>query len=596
MIEAKESLIGNINASDSLQGSLNKAIEYVSPTTQEKSITPTKEVQEVKPDEGIFALSKVIVEAVTNEIDENIKAENIKKGVEILGVEGSLKEGEQPSLNLLNMRAGTFTLTNSAILQTGTDTACYPERNTTYTLVIEYENLNTTVVDAKINVGIGCGKSSYEKDIEGAISYPTENSGKLIYTFNTGTKVVEGERLFIRPIRITASSNTGTTSVYWKSVMLLKGSYNADNVPEYIPVTKEELAKGLFNTRADGSIRGEIVDTDILNLQNYSFYGCNQLEKVVFPNLVNIYAYSFANNTSLTYADLGFASSLNAGTFQGCTKLKTLILRKKAVVTLYTTSAFANSGISLRTGYIYVPDELVENYKTNWSTYASQIKGISYLNPETAPSLLLLHAEDFTDSSINNLTINNNNVSIVDGGKFGKCFYNDNTNYVETTLPNALGSNFTIDFWIKLNAYPTISEKFAVPFSIGEYNDGVYFQLETSTTSKTLYVWLGNKNNSIDAEKIPLNTWTHLAVTFDGKKYVFYLNGERQFELENTVHTSQVNLNLFRSGGSVTLGRHFKGYIDEVKIVEVVRWTDNFTPPDEYEETKELIEEIEQEE
>lgn len=581
MIEAKESLIGNINASDSLQGSLNKAIEYVSPTTQEKSITPTKEVQEVKPDEGIFALSKVIVEAVTNEIDENIKAENIKKGVEILGVEGSLKEGEQPSLNLLNMRAGTFTLTNSAILQTNTDTPCYLEPNTTYTLVIEYENLNTTVADAKINVGIGCGKDSYAKDIEGAISYPTDNSGKLIHTFNTGTKINEGERLFVRPIRISASSNTGTTSVYWKNVMLLKGTYDADNVPEYIPVTNEDLAKGLFNATAEGTIRGKIVDEDILTLHNYSFYGRTNLEKVVFPNLANIYAYSFYNNTKLTYADLGYASSLNVGTFQGCTELKAVILRKSSVVTLHSTGAFANSGISLRIGYIYVPDELVENYKsaTNWSTYASQIKGISYLNPETAPSVLLLHAEDFTDSSINNLTINNNNVSIVDGGKFGKCFYNDNTNYIETTLPNALGNNFTIDFWIKLNAYPTISEKFAVPFSLGEYNDGVYFQLETSTTSKTLYVWLGNKNNSIDAEKIPLNTWTHLAVTFDGKKYDFYLNGERQFELENTVHTSQVNLNLFRSGGSVTLGRHFKGYIDEVKIVEVVRWTDNFTPP-----------------
>ena len=93
MIEAKESLIGNINASDSLQGSLNKAIEYVSPTTQEKSITPTKEAQEVKPDEGIFALSKVIVEAVSNEIDENIKPENIKEGVSILGVEGSFVGG-----------------------------------------------------------------------------------------------------------------------------------------------------------------------------------------------------------------------------------------------------------------------------------------------------------------------------------------------------------------------------------------------------------------------------------------------------------------------------------------------------------------------
>ena len=33
------------------------------------------------------------------------------------------------------------------------------------------------------------------------------------------------------------------------------------------------------------------------------------------------------------------------------------------------------------TGYVYVPDDMVDTYKsaTNWSTYASQIKGMSEL-------------------------------------------------------------------------------------------------------------------------------------------------------------------------------------------------------------------------
>ena len=328
----------------------------------------------------------------------------------------------------------------------------------------------------------------------------------------------------------------------------------------------------------------ESLPEGLTSIATNAFYNCPTIKVKRIPSgVTQLTAQTFYGCTGLTEMTIeGNITSIGQKSFYNCTNLEKVILPNVTMVpTLANKDVFTNTPIASGTGNIYVPDELVDTFKaaTNWSTYADQIKGIIYLNPETAPSVLLLHAEDFTDSSINNLTINNNNVSIVDGGKFGKCFYNDSTNYVETTLPNALGNNFTIDFWIKLNAYPTISEKFAVPFSIGEYNDGVYFQLETSTTSKKLYVWLGNKNNSIDADKIPLNTWTHLAVTFDGKKYDFYLNGERQFELENIVHTSQVNLNLFRSGGSVTLGRHFKGYIDEVKIVEAVRWTDNFTPP-----------------
>lgn len=52
--------------------------------TEELNITPSKETQSF---DGLY--NKIEVEAVTNEIDSNIVAENIKDGVEILGVEGS---------------------------------------------------------------------------------------------------------------------------------------------------------------------------------------------------------------------------------------------------------------------------------------------------------------------------------------------------------------------------------------------------------------------------------------------------------------------------------------------------------------------------
>lgn len=46
---------------------VEEAIEYITPTTQEKTITPTKEEQIVLPDGDIFALSKVTVEKIPDE-------------------------------------------------------------------------------------------------------------------------------------------------------------------------------------------------------------------------------------------------------------------------------------------------------------------------------------------------------------------------------------------------------------------------------------------------------------------------------------------------------------------------------------------------
>lgn len=70
----------------------------IEPTTQTKTVEPSIEEQIIIPDEGIFALSSVTVNPVTSEIDESIKAENIKEGVSILGVEGTVKPFKEPVL------------------------------------------------------------------------------------------------------------------------------------------------------------------------------------------------------------------------------------------------------------------------------------------------------------------------------------------------------------------------------------------------------------------------------------------------------------------------------------------------------------------
>lgn len=59
---------------------------------QAKEATPTTSSQVIKPDTGYTGLSKCTVAAVTSSIDANIAAGNIKSGVTILGVTGSVVE------------------------------------------------------------------------------------------------------------------------------------------------------------------------------------------------------------------------------------------------------------------------------------------------------------------------------------------------------------------------------------------------------------------------------------------------------------------------------------------------------------------------
>ena len=62
-------------------------------TIESLTITPTTSEQTITPTSGIAGYSPITVNAVTSSIDSNITAENIKDGVTILGVTGTLSGG-----------------------------------------------------------------------------------------------------------------------------------------------------------------------------------------------------------------------------------------------------------------------------------------------------------------------------------------------------------------------------------------------------------------------------------------------------------------------------------------------------------------------
>ena len=127
-----------------------------------------------------------------------------------------------------------------------------------------------------------------------------------------------------------------------------------------------------------------ITNSTVTSIGVYAFYYCPKLTTVDFPNVTSIGSYAFLGCSALTTADFPNVTSIGSYAFQDCTKLTTLIIRTTSkICTLSNANAFNNSPIKTSTtsGYIYVPDDLVDSYKsaTNWSTYASKIKGLSEL-------------------------------------------------------------------------------------------------------------------------------------------------------------------------------------------------------------------------
>ena len=112
-----------------------------------------------------------------------------------------------------------------------------------------------------------------------------------------------------------------------------------------------------------------------------AFENCTSLTTVNLPKCTSIGNYAFDSCTNLTTVNLPKCTSIGNYAFYICTNLTTIILSNNQVATLKSIRTFNNSSIANGTGYVYVPDNLVDSYKTatNWSTYANQIKPISEL-------------------------------------------------------------------------------------------------------------------------------------------------------------------------------------------------------------------------
>lgn len=111
-------------------------------------------------------------------------------------------------------------------------------------------------------------------------------------------------------------------------------------------------------------------DTSNITHAGNMFSGCSSLESI---DLSNWDASKITSNNNM---------------FMGCSNLFKVVINREAVFPMSNTGMLQNTPIynDWQDGTIYVPDNMVETYKTatNWSAYADRIKPISELPTEEA--------------------------------------------------------------------------------------------------------------------------------------------------------------------------------------------------------------------
>ena len=198
-------------------------------------------------------------------------------------------------------------------------------------------------------------------------------------------------------------------------------------------------------------------------------------------------------------------------------------------------------------------------------------------------TVLMLHAEDFKDSSYSPKTVTNNGVTI-SSGKFDNAFvFNGTSSYLKINnidLQSLLSNNFTIEFFVNMTSrnksYPT---PLSIASELATANRSVWIHFNSTSTEFNF----GNgaaTNIKITTSAISLNRWYHIAIVKDGNLFKVFMDGNliNSVTVNNFYSPSSSNFyfgTLYPSDTSTL----FNGKIDEVRVSNVARWNSNFTPP-----------------
>ena len=268
------------------------------------TVTPTTSQQTITASGGVDGYSPITVSAVTSSIDNNISAGNIKSGVSILGVNGSLTElkGETRSVSLTSSSGNTFTPSSG--------------KNGITSITVTPNNQARTVTPTTSQQSLTVG-SGY--------------SGNGTITVNAVTSSID---------------NNITAGNIKKDITILgvTGSYEGSGGGCGIGITREVSANGVYQMPASSftfSLPSNATDVGV-NAMYYAFQSCTNLTSLDLSSLTtvsgtNAMYYAFSSCTNLTSVDLSSLTTVSGNSaiyyaFQRCTSLTSVDLSSLTTV------------------------------------------------------------------------------------------------------------------------------------------------------------------------------------------------------------------------------------------------------------------------
>ena len=227
-------------------------------------------------------------------------------------------------------------------------------------------------------------------------------------------------------------------------------------------------------------------------------------------------------------------------------------------------TTFADSGLLASTSY---------SYRVRATDAAGNLSGYSNVSSATTASasgpVAAYSFDAGSGTTVTDLSGNGNNGTIANAtwtaaGKYGSALSFNGSTAIVTVSDSAslrLTSAMTLEAWVSPS---TVTGAWRDVLYKG--NDNYYLEGTSSSGLPTFGGTFGGANaNVYGGSTLPVNTWSHLAGTYDGATLRLYVNGALVSSQTQT-GTIATSANPLQIGGDSLYGQYFQGAIDEVRV------------------------------
>lgn len=278
---------------------------------------------------------------------------------------------QSTNISSIELHEGITTLGGQCIYQTKITSITIPSTVTSWT--VSAFNKNYSLVDVTINCNVNNINAMYFESCP--VTTLQIGAGATRYAvYDNCLYGNDYKKLFYVP--------QGKTTIDFHQSLVTIGESACRNTRINSDIILPSSVTTINNYAFQSSyFTGITLPSGVKTLPNQCFMDCTRLTKV---NVDYITAVNGSCLRNIRVTTLDFKANVSSfdiyGVFFNTSTLSTLIVRKASVVPL-SNSALTRTAIANGNGYIYVPDNLVNNYKaaSNWITYANYIKPISEL-------------------------------------------------------------------------------------------------------------------------------------------------------------------------------------------------------------------------